>query len=272
MSQKGEQDTYLLGSEKSALQRYRLFNEIYMPGTTQRLANLSLAPDSEVLEIGCGIGETACYFAQHLVPDGHVTAFDKAPDLVELARQRSAELGIENISFFCESAQDFSFEAGRFGFAHTRYVLSYLSDAAAILQKIHKSLAPSGIFLGEEIAQLYVKDGRAAWYENMTGWFAGLIKAGGGNPNYGLDAMPADMIAAGFTGLDVSAYWPFEDQQKVVDTLRIALTREMKQAIVGLNLASGEDVDDVASNLAMTKRDYRISASAAIQITGKKAL
>lgn len=270
MTEENQSDSYLLGSEESAFQRYRLFNEVYMPGTLHRLADLQIAPDGEVLEIGCGIGETACYFARHVVSDGHVTAFDQAPELVKLAEQRAAELHIENISFTCAKAQDFDYPTDRFDFAHTRYVLSYLSDAGEILRMIHAALKPSGLFLGEEIAQIYINHGRAGWYDQMGAWFSRLIELGGGDPNYGVSRLASDMLDAGFTDLQATAHWPLEDQQKVVDTLRIALSREMKQNLVGLGITTEEAVDDVVSELAMQTRDYRISASMAAQIIGRK--
>jgi ubiquinone/menaquinone biosynthesis C-methylase UbiE len=161
-------NTYLLGSETSTIQRYRLFNEIYLPGTLLRFSDISISPDMEILEIGCGIGDTACHFAQNLVPNGHVTGFDQAPDLIELANERATELGIENVTFVCARAQNFPFPSERFDLAHTRYVLSYLSDAGDILRKTFSALKPSGTFLGEEIAQIYIHHGNTQWYEQMT--------------------------------------------------------------------------------------------------------
>lgn len=263
-------NTYLLGSEESSLLRYRLFNELYLPGTVLRLSNIPISQDSEILEIGCGIGDTACHFAQNLVPNGHVTAFDQAPDLIDIAKQRAVELGIENVTFVCAKAQDFPLPSERFDFAHTRYVLSYLSDAGDILRKTFSALKPSGIFLGEEIAQTYINHGRTEWYEQMTSWFARLIEIGGGDPNYGLNQLAKDVLEAGFADVQATAFWPVEDQQKVVDMLRISLFKEMKQNLVDLGVATEREVDDVVSELAKPERDYVISASMAAQIVGRK--
>lgn len=263
-------DTYLLGSEESSLLRYRLFNEIYFPGTRLRLSNIPVAPDGEILDIGCGIGDTACYFAQNLVPNGYVTAFDQAPDLISVAKRRAVELGIENVTFVCAKAEDFAYPSERFDLAHTRYVLSYLSDAGAILRKTFSALKTSGLFFGEEIAQTYITQGDTAWYEQMTSWFSRLIEIGGGNPNYGTTQLAKDVLEAGFADLQATAFWPVEDQQKVVDMLRISLFREMKQNLVDLGVAKEKEVDDVVSRLAKPDRDYVISASMAAQIVGRK--
>lgn len=270
MTPENKSDTYLLGTEESAHLRYRLFNEAYMPGTLQLVSGIQISPEMEILEIGCGIGDTACFFAQNLVPEGHVTAFDPSPDLIEIANGRAADLGLKNITFVCARAQDFEFAAERFDMAHTRYVLSYLSDAADVLRETYKSLKPSGVFLGEEIAQIYIRQGQTGWYERMGSWFSRLIEIGGGDPNYGVSQMASDVLAAGFTDLRASAYWPVEDQQKLVDMLRLALSREMKQNLLDHGVATGQEVDAVVSQLAKADRDYLISASMAAQITGRK--
>jgi len=270
MTEESRSDTYLLGSQESAHQRYRLFNEIYSPGTLQRLSDMQISPDMDILEIGCGIGDTACYFAKQVVPKGHVTAFDQAPELIEIAKNRAAELKLENITFVCAKAQDFSFPSEQFDFVHSRYVLSYLSDAGDVLRKTYSALKSSGVFMGEEIAQTYLNHGRAEWYKQLASWFARLIEAGGGDPNYGVNRLMSDVLEAGFQDIQASAYWPLEDQQKVVDVLRIALSREMKQNLLSLGIATEKAVDKVVHELAKVDRDYVISASMAVQITGRK--
>ncbi len=270
MTQESRADTYLLGSAGSTHLRYRLFNDVYMPGTLQLMSGMQISPDMEVLEIGCGIGDTACYIAQNLVPNGHVTAFDQSAALIEIADRQAAELGLENITFICAKAQDFPFPAERFDIAHTRYVLSYLSDAGDVISKTYGALKRSGVFLGEEIAQIYIRQGPTEWYERLGFWFARLIEIGGGDPNYGIDQMASDVLGAGFVDIRASAYWPVEDQQKLVDMLRIALSQEMKQNLVDLGVATETEVDEVVRELAKPNRDYVISASMAAQITGRK--
>jgi ubiquinone/menaquinone biosynthesis C-methylase UbiE len=198
MTESSSSDHYLLGEEESAFRRYRLFNEIYQPTTAERLTTLRLAPDMNILEVGCGIGETACYMARAIVPEGHVTAFDQSADLVAVAREQASAAGIGNITFVCAKAQELYYEKEHFDLAHTRYVLSYSPHARRIVAKVYGALKPSGIFFGEEIAQIYVKHDQPKWFDELTGWFARLIEAGGGTASYGLDRMPSDMLSAGF--------------------------------------------------------------------------
>lgn len=270
MTTDDESDHYYLGVHKDAFRRYRMFNEINMPGTVSRLAELPLKTDMHVLEVGCGIGDTARYFAQNVVPDGHVTAFDQAGDIVNIAKQEALDAGIDNITFVCAHAQDFDYGSNRFDLAHSRYVLSYSPDAASIVTSIFGALKPGGLFLGEEVAQSYVKHGKSAWIDKMQAWFTALIEHGGGNPNYGLEKLPSDMIEAGFENLHVNGFWPMQDQEEVVAMLRLALSNEMRPNLIALGVATDDEIDAAVEAAKAPGIDFIVSAAAAIQVVGYK--
>jgi len=270
MTKSSSPSNYFLGEEKSALRRYRLFNEIYQPATAARFATLPLSPDMNILEVGCGIGATACYMAREIVPDGHVTAFDQSAELVAVAEEQASAAGIGNITFLCAKAQEFDCEADSFDLAHTRYVLSYSPHARGILSRLYDALKPSGIVFAEEIYQAYVTHNPPAWFDHLTRWFAGLIEAGGGAASYGLERMPSDILSAGFENLTVTAHCPIEDQDKILEMLRLALSKEMRDNLINLSIASAEEVDAVAAAMQALSGDVLISASMVAQVTGRK--
>ena len=148
--------------------------------------------------------------------------------------------------------------------------MSYLSDADVVIGNVFDALKPSGIFFGEEIAQIYIKHGWTAWYGEMSEWFAKLIEAGGGHANYGTERMASDMLTAGFRDLNVSAYWPFQNQSKITEMLRLALSPEMKQNLVALEIATAQEVDRVLSAMVAPEADYAISTSMAAQVIGRR--
>jgi hypothetical protein len=74
--------------------------------------------------------------------------------------------------------------------------------------------------------------------------------------NYGLDRMPSDMLAAGFEDLHVIAYCPVEDQAKIVEMLRLALSREMRETLIDHQIAAADDID--AAVAAMHARRRRL--------------
>jgi ubiquinone/menaquinone biosynthesis C-methylase UbiE len=261
---------YLLGVDKNTLTRYALFDEIYQPATVERFATLPVSSDMNVLEVGCGIGDTACYLAQQIAPKGHVVAFDQSQELVELGRQRAAAAGIDNIEFVCAKAAEFQFDKERFDLVHTRFVLSYMRDAKEIVAKIYAALRDSGIFLGEEIFQAYIKRNEPKWFGDIATWFARLIEMGGGNPDYGLAQLPSDMLEAGFKDLKVTAQCPVRDQSKIAEMLRLALANEMRKALVDAKLTTAEAIDaDVAEAMSLSE-DTCISVCMVVQVSGSK--
>ncbi|MDP5218872.1 hypothetical protein Q5Y75_16745 [Ruegeria sp. 2205SS24-7] len=104
----------------------------------------------------------------------------------------------------------------------------------------------------------------------MSSWFARLIEVGGGDANYGVSQLATDMLDAGFADIQASAYWPLEGQQKVVNMLQIALSNEMKQNLIDLEIATEKEIDEIVFELARPVRDYVISASMAAQVMGRK--
>lgn len=82
--------------------------------------------------------------------------------------------------------------------------------------------------------------------------------------------MASDMLTAGFEDLRASAYWPIQDQPKIIEMLRLGLSQEMKQNLVRLEVATETEVDAVISELAAPEPDYVISAAMAAQIVGRK--
>lgn len=265
-----EDDHYYLGIDRSALRRYELFNEVYQPATEMRLATLAIRPDARVLDVGCGIGRTACYFARDVVPDGEVVGFDQSEELVGLATQFAADQGIGNVSFYSDSAEDHQFEPDAFDLAHTRYVLSYSPFAATIVKKIATALKPGGIFFGEEIVQDYVTCHAAPWCESLFRWFEQLIALGGGDPNYGRNGLPTHMLDAGFADLTVTSFTPVADQPRLVEMCRLALSNEMRKAIVDNGFATDREVSACVDAMNEIDPKMLISVAPAYQVTGVK--
>lgn len=263
-----DSDNYLLGVEKTSLRRYQLFDEIYQPATEARFATLPVTRDMKILEIGCGIGQTACYMARAIVPEGHVVAFDQSEALIGLAKRYAADNAIDNVTFLCEKAQEYEYDTESFDLVHTRYVLTYSPYAADIVKHCYRALKDAGIFFGEEVSQEYVKHRQPQWFDDVTAWFKKLIEIGGGNPNYGLDKLPSDMLDAGFQDLSITAHTPVRDQAKIIEMLRLSLSKEMKEYLIDNDIASASEIDADVAAMGQQPKDSLISSSTVYQVTG----
>ncbi len=56
-------------------------------------------PGQRVLELAAGLGETGLLLAPRLEPGGVLVASDRSPAMLDAARARAAELGVENVEF-----------------------------------------------------------------------------------------------------------------------------------------------------------------------------
>jgi ubiquinone/menaquinone biosynthesis C-methylase UbiE len=67
-----------------------------------------------ILDLGTGTGSVAIKAASLIMPGGNVTAVDISPEMLDLARQRSASLGLINIEFLEGRAEELPVPTGRF--------------------------------------------------------------------------------------------------------------------------------------------------------------
>lgn len=106
-----------------------------------------LSPTDRMLEIGCGTGSTALELAPHVA---HVTATDIAAAMVDIARDKVAEAGVDNISFHVGAAGDPEIVTeAPFDVAMALNLLHLVPDQAGALRQIHSALKPGGLFISK---------------------------------------------------------------------------------------------------------------------------
>lgn len=97
-----------------------------------------------VLDIGCGAGASSFALAEAVDRSGRVQGVDISAPLVERARERAAERGVENVAFDVADAQDHPFEPGIFDLAASRFGLMFFSDPVAAFRNIGSGLRSGG--------------------------------------------------------------------------------------------------------------------------------
>ena len=101
----------------------------------------------QVLDLGTGTGSVAIKAASLVMPGGNVTAVDISPEMLDLARQRSASLGLSNIEFLEGRAEELPAPSGRFDAVLASLSLMYVIDRAAAAREIARVLRPWGRFV-----------------------------------------------------------------------------------------------------------------------------
>ena len=105
-------------------------------------AGAAVAPGELVLDIGCGAGGTTRDAATAAAPGGHAHGIDLSPRLVELARERAAD--VSNATFAVADAQVADLGAAGTDVVLSRHGVMFVDDPAALLANLHRALRPGG--------------------------------------------------------------------------------------------------------------------------------
>lgn len=133
-------DTYTHGHHDSVLRSHRWRNAENSAGYLLE----HLRPGQTMLDIGCGPGTLSIDLARRVAP-GRVLALDVATDVLDEARARAAEAGIDTVTFAVGDAYDLDLPDGAFDVVHAHQVLQHVSDPVAMLRELGRVRAADGV-------------------------------------------------------------------------------------------------------------------------------
>lgn len=141
--------TYTLGRTSHETNRLIEQSRIYGKSTRRLCKQAGIAEGMRVLEIGSGAGDVAIMLAELVGKTGQVVGVDINPTILESARLRVLDLGLDNIKFQAGDAREIVFE-GKFDALVGRFVLMYMSDPTDGLKQLTTHLKPEGIVAFQE--------------------------------------------------------------------------------------------------------------------------
>lgn len=156
---------------------------------TDELAGLlRLAPGQTVLEVGCGVGMTACHLARHY--DVQVISIDLSPQMVAWARRRARREELEQrIHFLVADAQVLPFARASFDAVMSESVMAFVPDrprALAEFRRVARSGAPIGLTEGSwvqpappaSLVDYVARTMAGARFQSPSDWEALLAQGG----------------------------------------------------------------------------------------------
>lgn len=105
-------------------------------------ANL-IGQADRIVDVGCGTGRSTRAVAR-IASEGGATGIDLSTRMLELARKRSADEGLDNVTFLRGDAQVFPFEAGSFDAAMSSFGAMFFNDPVAAFTNIGSGLRSGG--------------------------------------------------------------------------------------------------------------------------------
>ena len=112
------------------------------PVTAALLSTAAPQQGENILDIGCGSGETTLALAAAVGEEGSVLGLDISEPLLERARARAAEL-LSEADFLVADAATFNDEAG-FDLLVSRFGIMFFADPVAAFANLHALAAPTG--------------------------------------------------------------------------------------------------------------------------------
>ncbi len=127
--------------------KFNRFRHILTGGLTQHseavFPKLPVREGDDVVDVGCGWGDTAMKLARIVGPQGSVTGIDCCDMFLETARQELAETDLTNVTFLRGDAE-VTLPESAFDFAFARFGTMFFANPVAGLRNMRRSLRPGG--------------------------------------------------------------------------------------------------------------------------------
>jgi len=94
-----------------------------------------------VLDVACGPGIVACAFAQVA---RHVTGIDITPAMLERARARQQEMGLDNLTWHASDVLPLPYRDGEFSLVVSRFAFHHFLDPGAVLKEMARVATRGG--------------------------------------------------------------------------------------------------------------------------------
>ena len=117
--------------------------EMSLPVSEWMVQQLSLQPGQTVLELAAGPGDTGFLAAARIAP-GNLISSDASEAMLELARARAQEQGVENVEFKRLQLEWIDLPAARVDAVLCRWGIMLVVDPAAAASEIRRVLRPGG--------------------------------------------------------------------------------------------------------------------------------
>ena len=124
--------------------RQKSLREKTLPVAQWLVDALNPQPGERIVELAAGPGETGFMAAQRLGEEGHLLSTDQAPEMIEVARRRAAELELTNVDFAVIDAQRLELPPGSFDGALCRWGYMLMAQPTEAMRRTRSALHEGG--------------------------------------------------------------------------------------------------------------------------------
>ena len=214
----------------------REIDKRFEPVVEQLIARAALAPGQYVLDLATGTGSVAIRAASVVGPSGQVSGVDLSPEMLALAQQRGAALGLTNCSFQDGRGEAIPATNRSFDVLLASLSLMYVVDRAAAAREIARVLRLGGRFVASVWAGPEQCD--IVLFQQTAGRFAPTPPVSGVGPGALSDPTPflAQLAEAGIAarvetevlGFDFDDFASAWEALAKVTTAQLSLERQLE--------------------------------------------
>jgi ubiquinone/menaquinone biosynthesis C-methylase UbiE len=124
--------------------RVQHMRDFGMPVSTWMIEHAGLQPGQRVLELAAGPGETGLLAAELIRPGGMLISSDGAESMLEVARARARDLGIDNVEFKQLELEWIDLPTASVDVVICRWGVMHTVDPEAALRETRRVLVPGG--------------------------------------------------------------------------------------------------------------------------------
>jgi SAM-dependent methyltransferase len=203
VTEKGEAD-YVLGTNDEEIDRLGLQHRVWRPVVTECWQRVGITHGWRVLDVGAGPGYATADLAEIVGPTGSVLGVERSARFLEAARERCRRRGLSNVEF--READLMEISLGQLGLdaSWCRWVASFVSSPAKLIDNIAGALRPGGFAIFHEYSDyetfrfMPIRPALESFaQEVMASW-----RASGGEPNIALK-LPGLLTAAGLRVVEI---------------------------------------------------------------------
>lgn len=203
VTEKSEND-YVLGTNDEEIDRLGLQHRVWRPVVTECWQRVGITHGWRVLDVGTGPGYATADLAEIVGPTGSVLGVERSARFLEAARERCRRRGLTNVEFREADLMEISLGPLGFDASWCRWVTSFVSSPAKLIDNIAGALRPGGFAIFHEYSDyetfrfMPIRPALEGFaQEVMASWHAS-----GGEPNVARE-LPGLLTAAGLRVVEI---------------------------------------------------------------------
>ena len=253
-------ETYAIAGGRTGKSRLDVLAEGMQASTLQLLERVGVPAGGACLDVGCGGGHVTRELARLAGPSGLAVGVDFDSDVLALAEEDAARLGVTNVQFRCGDALGLASAVGDIDFdvVYCRFLLSHVVSPGDVVREMAELVRPGGAVAVEDIdyrGSLCEPPSEA--FERYDELYRSIVRQRGADAEIG-PRLPGLLDDAGLVDVDVASIQLVgRDPQSFVKRIHVLTLERIAPALLDGGLVSVEELEELRRGLQAVADDER---------------